>query len=82
MFFLITPTCHEKMKRRVGTVVQRKVDIVVQRKVGTVKKYMTECLVVRIVEIQTLQRTGQNHLAEILLEQGDKYTGRSEYRAS
>ena len=74
MYFLITPTCHEKMKRRVGTVVQRKVD--------TVVKYMTECLVVRIVEIQTLQRTGQNHLVEILLEQGDKYTGRSEYRAS
>ena len=78
------------MKRRVDTGVQRKVDIVgerkvdivVERKVGTVVKYMTECLVVRIVEIQTLQRTGQNHLAEILLEQGDKYTGRSEYRAS
>ena len=58
------------VQRKVGTVVQRKVGTVVQRKV------------VRIVEIQTLQRTGQNHLAEILLEQGDKYTGRSEYRAS
>ena len=61
---------------------KRRVETEVQRKVGTVVKYMTECLVVRIVEIQTLQRTGQNHLAEILLEQGDKYTGRSEYRAS